>query len=145
MYNVSMRFEVPQFIEVESKIFGPLTWKQFLYVAGGFGFAGVLFLTTPLLVFGLLGLPIAILSAALAFYPVNNRPFIDFLESFFTYFTTNKVYLWKQTNQVVYDNKPASGEAGAGAVSSFAPPTKNAGVASLARRLELEAIQKQDS
>ena len=30
-----MRFQVPQFIEVEDKIFGPLTLKQFLYTAGG--------------------------------------------------------------------------------------------------------------
>jgi len=32
-----MRFEVPQFIEVEDKIFGPFTWKQFIYLMGGEG------------------------------------------------------------------------------------------------------------
>ena len=32
-----MRFQVPQFIEIESKIFGPLTFKQFIYLAGGGG------------------------------------------------------------------------------------------------------------
>jgi len=26
-----MQFQVPQFIEIEDKIFGPLTLKQFLY------------------------------------------------------------------------------------------------------------------
>lgn len=30
-----MQFQVPQFIEVEDKIFGPLTFKQFVYIAGG--------------------------------------------------------------------------------------------------------------
>ena len=34
-----MQFQVPQFIEVEDKIFGPLTFKQFVYVAGGAGAA----------------------------------------------------------------------------------------------------------
>ena len=27
-----MQYQVPQFIEVEDKIFGPLTFKQFLYI-----------------------------------------------------------------------------------------------------------------
>ncbi len=35
-----MRFEVPQFIDVEDKIFGPFTFKQFLYLAGGAGLLG---------------------------------------------------------------------------------------------------------
>jgi hypothetical protein len=35
------QFHVPQFIEVEDKIFGPLTLKQFLYVIGG---AGIVFI-----------------------------------------------------------------------------------------------------
>ncbi|MFM2424198.1 MAG: hypothetical protein RLZZ70_589, partial [Candidatus Parcubacteria bacterium] len=38
-----MQFEVPQFIEIEDKIFGPLTWKQFLYVGGGLSMTAVLF------------------------------------------------------------------------------------------------------
>ena len=42
-YNVCMRFEVPQFIEIEDKIFGPFTWKQFVYLAGGVGLAAVIF------------------------------------------------------------------------------------------------------
>jgi hypothetical protein len=29
-----MEYQVPQFIEVEDKIFGPLTWKQFIYWVG---------------------------------------------------------------------------------------------------------------
>ncbi|TSC80302.1 MAG: hypothetical protein G01um101429_152 [Parcubacteria group bacterium Gr01-1014_29] len=31
------QFQVPQFIEVEDKIFGPLTTKQFFYLLGGGG------------------------------------------------------------------------------------------------------------
>ncbi|TSC61742.1 MAG: SsrA-binding protein, partial [Parcubacteria group bacterium Athens0416_74] len=32
-----MQFQVPQFIEVEDKIVGPLTFKQFVFIAGGLG------------------------------------------------------------------------------------------------------------
>jgi hypothetical protein len=29
-----MQFRVPQFIDIEDKLFGPLTFKQFIYLAG---------------------------------------------------------------------------------------------------------------
>src|SRR3989344_2665997 len=34
-----MEYQVPQFIEVEDKIIGPLTLKQFIYLAGEAGFS----------------------------------------------------------------------------------------------------------
>ena len=91
-----MRFQVPQFIDVEDKIFGPFTLKQFIYLAGG---ASVALITTTL--FGLfLGLlisaPVILLAAALAFYKVNNRPFIYVLESAFKYMTKDKLYIWQK-------------------------------------------------
>ena len=88
-----MRFEVPQFIEIEDKIFGPLTWKQFVYVAGGGGLVAVLFFFTPFIVFVLLGTPVAVITFLLSFYPVNNRPFSSFLEAAVRYFKGTKLYL----------------------------------------------------
>ena len=38
-----MRFQVPQFIEVEDKIFGPLTIKQFIYLLGGAGLSFIIY------------------------------------------------------------------------------------------------------
>ena len=51
-----MRFEVPQFIDIEDKIIGPLTWRQFIYLGGGVGGAVVIFLTTNFLIFLFVGL-----------------------------------------------------------------------------------------
>jgi len=138
-----MRFEVPQFIEVESKIFGPLTWRQLVYLGGGIGIAVVLFFWNIFL-FLFFGLPIAILAGALAFYPVNNRPFVYFLEAIFSYLGTDKTYLWRRKDDTVY-KAPAR----EGSNTSFTPtntysssaPT-NPDVNSLARKLELEALQK---
>lgn len=94
-----MRFQVPQFIDVEDKIFGPLTLKQFIYVAGG---ASITLVTTTF--FGVfLGIiiasPILLLSLALAFYKINNRPFIHTLESAFVYITKDKLYIWKKSEE----------------------------------------------
>ncbi|HEU4677400.1 MAG TPA: PrgI family protein [Candidatus Paceibacterota bacterium] len=91
-----MRFEVPQFIEIEDKIIGPLTWKQFVYVAGGVGILVILWVSLPTLLFLLFGLPFGILAGSLAFHRVNNRPFSIFLESFLSYAGKGKLYLWRK-------------------------------------------------
>lgn len=135
-----MRFEVPQFIEIEDKIFGPLTWRQFLYVAGSGGFAVITLLIHPL-VLVVVGIPIAILGAALAFYPVNNRPFVDFLRSMTMYYKGTKEYHWKQSGEGVYrDRRPREESEASIPLQKTNTDTHN--IASLARRLELEAIQK---
>jgi hypothetical protein len=139
-----MRFEVPQFIEIEDKIFGPLTWRQFLYIGGGVGLGVVLFFTTHFLVFLFLGLPLAILAGALAFYPVNNRPFSFFLEAIVGYLQGNKLYLWKQKKDFIHTHsfKPSAIPEDARPIITAKPNQKN--IASLSRRLELEALQKQE-
>jgi hypothetical protein len=91
-----MRFQIPQFIEVEDKIFGPFTLKQFIYIAGGVSIA-----VAAVMIFGtflglLISAPIVVLAAALAFYKINNRPFVNFLESAFNYASKDKLYIWKK-------------------------------------------------
>lgn len=91
-----MRFQVPQFIEVEDKIFGPLTFKQFIYIAGGVGFCVILFIFLPRFLAILIGLPVILFASALAFYKVNDKPFINVVEAFVKYTLTNKLYIWKK-------------------------------------------------
>ncbi|OGG60550.1 hypothetical protein A3C89_04185 [Candidatus Kaiserbacteria bacterium RIFCSPHIGHO2_02_FULL_50_50] len=89
-----MRYEVPQFIEVEQKVIGPFTWKQFVYLAGGAGALLITFLLLPFLLFVLLGVPVAALAVLLAFQKVNNRPFEILLEAAFNYMVKARFYLW---------------------------------------------------
>lgn len=103
-----MRFQVPQYIEVEDKIFGPFTFKQFVYLAGGAGVCVVLFTFLPKFFAILIGLPVAGLALALTFYKVNDKPFINVVEAFFNYTITNKLYIWKKT-----EKKPEEGAASA--------------------------------
>lgn len=91
-----MQFQVPQFIDVEDKIFGPLTFRQFVYLVGGAGLAYILWKALPLFFAILLIIPIGGLAFALAFIKVNNRPFIDIIESGTNYFLRTKLYLWKK-------------------------------------------------
>jgi len=91
-----MQFQVPQFIEVEDKIFGPLTFKQFAYLAGGGGLCLLFFTLLPTFLFILFSIPVAAFAGALAFYKVNGRPLIVAVEHAFGYFFGSKLYLWKQ-------------------------------------------------
>ena len=100
-----MRFQIPQFIDVEDKMFGPFTLKQFIYMAGGASVAvvSVMFLGV---FFGLLiASPIIILAAALAFYKINNRPFIFVLESAFKYLLKDKLYIWQKSESKKEEEK----------------------------------------
>ena len=90
-----MEYQVPQFIEVESKIVGPLTLKQFIYIAGGAGLCILFFVYLPIIFAFLLSAPIAALAVALSFYKVNGKPFADVLEAGFNYYTNAKFFLWK--------------------------------------------------
>lgn len=140
-----MRFEVPQFIEIEDKIFGPLTWKQFIYVAGAGGFMVMAFFILPFIFFVLIAIPVGALSAALAFYPVNNRPFSVFLESIFNYFKNSRLYLWHRRS--VYTPKKAPpGLEGLPPLSQqkYAAPQNQGKLSSLSRQLELTALQKKE-
>lgn len=92
-----MQFRVPQFIDMEDKVFGPFTLKQFGYVVGAGGLSFLIWTFIPIKFIAiLLIIPVAGLFLALAFVKFNNRPFGDFLESAFTYFTSSKIYTWKQ-------------------------------------------------
>ena len=92
-----MQFRVPQFIDIEDKVFGPLTLKQFGYIVGAGGISFLLWTIIPFkIVAVILIIPIAGLFLALAFAKYNNRSFADLLESAFTYYTGAKIYTWKQ-------------------------------------------------
>ncbi len=91
-----MRFQVPQFIDVEDRIFGPLTITQFIYLAGGAGFFVALWLTLPAWAAILFGTPVAGLGAGLAFLKINDRPLVVVLEHAFEYLIKDKLYIWNK-------------------------------------------------
>jgi len=91
-----MQFKVPQFIDVEDKLFGPFTFRQFAYLVGGVGSVYVIYRLLPLWIGIFLIIPIAGLSALLTFYKINNKPFIYYLQAGINYYISSKLYIWKQ-------------------------------------------------
>ena len=91
-----MKFQVPQFIEIEDKIFGPFTFKQFVYLIGGGGLSFILYSIFPLFIAILFIAPVIALALSLAFYKMNNKPFIEVLENAFRFTVGKKLYIWKK-------------------------------------------------
>jgi len=122
-----MQFQVPQFIEIEDKIFGPLTFKQFLYVLGGVGFAYIVWNIGNRFVGGLLAiiptLPILVFFGALAFYKIHPKePFIKTVENAVKYYLGNKLYVWKKETKVAQKGDRNSDTLGANnAAESLVP------------------------
>ncbi len=107
-----MQYQVPQFIEVEDKIFGPLTIKQFVYLAGGAGLSFVLWRSLPhIFAMPLIG-ALGGLSVALAFIKINNRPFIFMLESAFMFIIHPRLYIWqvRKTKKKIKEIKKQTSE-----------------------------------
>jgi len=91
-----MQFKVPQFLEIEDKIFGPFTFKEFVYLAGGAGSCFVLYKLLGFIVGAIPILVVAGLALALTFYRPNNKPFVDMIEAGFNYLIQSKLYIWKR-------------------------------------------------
>lgn len=132
-----MQFQVPQFIEVEDKIFGPLTFKQFVYLAGGAGMGYLFYRILPIylaapLIAGTMGL-----GAGLAFFKYNGQPFILALEHGFFYFLRSKLYLWSNEIRTSKEKAPEI-VAGMGGGDVYVPKLSESRLHELAWSLDIK-------
>ena len=82
---------------MEDKVFGPFTLKQFGYIIGAGGVSFLIWTFIPIHFIAMIIIaPVAGLFLALAFVKYNNRSFGEILESAFTYYTSSKIYTWRQ-------------------------------------------------
>jgi hypothetical protein len=90
------QYQVPQFIDIEDKIIGPLTIKQFLYLVAGGGICVIAYYLFNFIFFLIITAPVALLALALAFVKINGVPFAKLLSGMITYLLKPHLYLWKQ-------------------------------------------------
>jgi len=107
-----MRFTVPQFIEYEMKIVGPLTFRQFIFVgiAGAIGF--FLYYTIGKTNFFLFVVACFILGAiaiGLAFLQIGGRSLPTILGNFLRFNLSPKIYLWRKKEVPITEFKKPSG------------------------------------
>ena len=92
-----MRYQVPQFIETETKLIGPLTLKQFLFIAGGVSMFVMewLFISNRLILL-VLALPTLGFFGALAFVKVDGQPLLNYLAYMLSFLLGPKRYEYRQ-------------------------------------------------
>lgn len=90
-----MKFQVPQFIETETKLVGPLTLWQFLWVASGTSIIAVEYILTSGYVFFILFVLTAGLFSSLAFVKVDGQPFLNYLAYMVAYVLGAKQYTYR--------------------------------------------------
>lgn len=99
-----MAIKIPQNIDKEDKLIGPLTLKQFLYILGGgsvtfivyqYYLQGYLFFSEFLII----GTVIILLALAFAFVKINGSTFASFISHVFAYIFSGKISAWGKDNQ----------------------------------------------
>lgn len=92
-----MQFQVPQFLDVEDKVIGPLTIKQFLYVSGGTGLGYLSYRFIPWFFVSMIpAVALFVFGGMLAFYKHNNKPFVYLIESAYNYTRSTRLYVWRR-------------------------------------------------
>lgn len=90
-----MQYQIPQFIETEDKIVGPLSIREFIYLSFAFGFAAMMFFFLNFVVWLILAVPIAGVGVALAFVKINGRPFISVATAAARFYWNPQTYIWQ--------------------------------------------------
>jgi len=92
-----MQFKVPQNIDLEDKIVGPLTLIQFLYVISGGILIYLLYLSIGgTFFFWVLSVPIATIALALAFLKIQDQPLSHFIKAGLMYLSRPKIRIWQR-------------------------------------------------
>ncbi len=94
-----MQFQVPQFIETEARIIGPLTLKQFGYIAVAGVLSFISFFFFAITFWAILTALFAIAAAALAFVKYNGQPLPRIIAYAFLYLWKPHFFLWRKVEE----------------------------------------------
>ena len=94
-----MQFQVPQFIETEDRIIGPLTLRQFIYVGVGAVISAMLFFILRPWLWLIVAFVLMAVSVSLAFIKINGRSMSVFAQSAFGYIWSPRIYTLKPKTQ----------------------------------------------
>jgi len=88
------QFIVPQFIDVEDKIIGPITTRQFIILLTGFLLIGVSYKIFDFSLFVTFGVIMLAVTGIIAFLRINGRPFHYFILNLFQTLKRPKLRIW---------------------------------------------------
>ncbi|MFH1088397.1 MAG: PrgI family protein [Patescibacteria group bacterium] len=125
-----MAVKIPQNIDKEDKLVGPLTLKQFLYVLGG---AGVTFVAYQGYVqyylfaheFFIIAFIASAIALSFAFLKINGLPFITFINNLLAFLFVKRSRMWGKDNTLEKSAPLSKKEATPEETTSEIAPTKS--------------------
>jgi len=105
-----MRFKVPQNIDLEDKVIGPLTLRQFIYLLIGGMADYIVYKAIPGFTSYLLIMVFSIAAFAFAFIKIQEQDFAYFINAFFSFLVSPKIFVWNKEVHVEEIPKPAKPE-----------------------------------
>ncbi|KKS33515.1 MAG: hypothetical protein UU95_C0029G0010 [Parcubacteria group bacterium GW2011_GWC2_42_12] len=88
------QYVVPQFIDVEDKVIGPITTRQFIILLVGFLIIGISYKIFDFALFITFALAMLAVAGALAFLRINGRPFHYFILNLLQTLRRPKLRIW---------------------------------------------------
>lgn len=89
------QFVVPQFIDVEDKIIGPITIRQFIIILAGFLMIAIFYKLFDFSLFVALGLLTFAITGVFAFLKINGRPFHYFVLNLWQTLKRSRLRIWR--------------------------------------------------
>lgn len=91
------QYNIPQFVDSEDKIIGPITIRQFAVLAIGVVIGGFLWYFKPNIpIFIVTMIPVIVASITFAFIKINGQNFDIFLTNVSIYILKPKLFLWSR-------------------------------------------------
>ncbi|HEY4497384.1 MAG TPA: PrgI family protein [Candidatus Paceibacterota bacterium] len=102
------QFQVPQFIDVEDKILGPITMRQFFIMLIPMGAGILLYFLLKFWLVVIILIPVTIGSAIFAFYRPYGMRFSRFFGAFLAFQMRPRMYIWRRAEKekVVFTSAP---------------------------------------
>jgi len=88
-------FQVPQYLDLEDKIVGPLTLKQFLYLAAAFLISFGFFYVLQIWLWFIITAIVVSFSSALAFLKIGGKSFTGIFISAMKFYWHPRVFFWQ--------------------------------------------------
>lgn len=105
-----MKFQVPQFIKTETKLVGPLTLMQFLFVAGGISMTAVAWILLSGIFFAIAAILILSFFGSLAFIKIDDQPMLNYLAYMLSYVLGTKQATYKIPKETNQFTPPTNGQ-----------------------------------
>lgn len=91
-----MQYSVPQFIDKEKTLLGPLTIRQTVILGTTAIILGIAYVLFNFFIFSILVIFLGSFGIVLAFVRINDRPFHEVIIGFLNYFIQPRTYFWQK-------------------------------------------------